>query len=42
MSDEVSRVSGEVSREAAKECSPRRKPWEESKTWNKPRRGERR
>ena len=29
------------SREAAKECSPRRKPWLDSEIVNQPRRGER-
>ena len=34
-------VPHEPSREAAKECSPRRKPWVESEVLIKPRRGER-
>ena len=34
-------VQHDSSREAAKECSPRRKPWVESEALIKPRRGER-
>ncbi len=35
------KVHPQASREAAEDCSPRRKPWVTNESMNKPRRGER-